>query len=271
MLEDTLGEFPLGDGHTGDRIIADWCAKTWRPGDDPKLNIGDGADANQFAQDVFCNGSSLRNDYSKFRKSDIPGLVDTKDDKQTRWKESKVLKLAEYLASNSEMKFCHQKLSSLMSQRIAYDNACRTLHLGVIVKEMAGQQRYLLCLQPVCDSVRIRGKTIAFIFCCLDVYNGGKRFTHAVLDSEGRPVELNYNPKASNVHLGKFTADADTINAVRERDGRYVFQDVGKNKYEWVAELKTEHAQRAAEEFGRTLSRVGLTESEWLRFKAKGQ
>ena len=38
---------------------------------------------------------------------------------------------------------------------------------------------------------------------------------------------------------------------------------------EWIAELKTEHAQRAAEEFGRNLSRVGLTESEWLRLKAR--
>ena len=58
-----------------------------------------------------------------------------------------------------------------------------------------------------------------------------------------------------------------------EDNGRFIFQDEGKNEdrndYEWIAELKTEHAQRAAEQFGRELSRVGLTESEWLRIKAK--
>ena len=46
-------------------------------------------------------------------------------------------------------------------------------------------------------------------------------------------------------------------------------KDEEVKKYEWIAELKTEHAQRAAEEFGREFSRVGLTESEWLRIKAK--
>jgi len=38
-----------------------------------------------------------------------------------------------------------------------------------------------------------------------------------------------------------------------------------KKEFEWVCQLKTTHAQRAVEKFGRELTRIGLTESEWLR------
>ena len=69
--------------------------------------------------------------------------------------------------------------------------------------------------------------------------------------------------------VSNFTTGEDTVCAAKDSEGRFIFLDEAKNKYEWIAELKTEHAQRAAEEFGRTLSRVGLTESEWLRLKAK--
>ncbi len=47
------------------------------------------------------------------------------------------------------------------------------------------------------------------------------------------------------------------------------FIDTSKNAYKWVAQLKPKHAQQAVEQFARELSRVGLTESEWLRLKSK--
>lgn len=37
--------------------------------------------------------------------------------------------------------------------------------------------------------------------------------------------------------------------------------------FEWVAELKSAHIQRMAEFVSREFSRVGLTESEWLRLQ----
>ena len=45
----------------------------------------------------------------------------------------------------------------------------------------------------------------------------------------------------------------------------FILKDENGKDYEWTAELKTEHAQRAAEQFGREFPRVGLTESEWLK------
>lgn len=269
VLEDTLGECPIGSGPAVERIIADWCAGHWKPGNNSRLNIGDGADALEFAKDVFCNGPLIKNDYSRFRKSEIPGLVDKRDNEPVCWNEKKCLKLAEYLSSDSDGNPSHEMLSSLMSQRIAYENASRTLHLGVFLREMAGKQRYMLCLQPVCDSIRINGEKRAFIFCFLDIPEVGKSFTHAVMDLNRKLIKLSYKPKISKCHVSIFSAGTDAVCATKDSEGRFIFEDESKSKYEWIAELKTEHAQSAAEEFGRTLSRVGLTESEWLRLKAK--
>jgi hypothetical protein len=269
VLEDTLGEHPLGTGSAAERIVTDWCTGHWKPGNGDQLKIGDGADALEFAKDVFCNGPAIKQDYSRFRNSEIPGLVDNRDNAPPKWKEKKCLNLAEYLLCDSDKGQSHEMLSSLMSQRIAYENARRPLHLGVILREVDGKQRYMLCLQPVCDSVRIKGEKRAFIFYILDVPENGKSFTHVVVDLNRNPIKLDYKPKISNCHVLNFTTEADSVCAEKDGEGRFIFEDADKSKYEWIAELKTEHAQRAAEAFGRTLSRVGLSESEWLRLKTK--
>ncbi len=237
MLEDTLGESPLGDTPAVKEILDDWCDKYWSINKDAEFEIGDGANALQFLKDVFSSGRVTK----KKRKT----LLDN-------WK-----------ASN-----CHEKLGSLMSQRIRYDKPQRTLHLGVIVRELAGDKRYLLCLQPVCDSVRIGSKGRAFIFCVLHNIEDGEGFTHCVIDGSAKVIKLKYKPKVPGVFVSNFKSRTDAVYAQNDATGRSVFEDEDDKKYEWIAELKTEHAQRAAEQFGRELSRVGLTESEWLRIQA---
>ena len=264
VLEDMLGESPLGKAIDVKEILNDWCDKHWKINNDAELNIGDGANGLEFVKDVFCNGPAIKKDYSKVQKSQIPGLT-----KSNKWDEKKCDKLSEYLLGNCGVKHCHEKLGSLMSQRVKYDNAGRSLHLGVIVRELADKERYLLCLQPVCDSVRIDSKGRAFMFCVLKEPKAGKPFTHCVMDGGGNVIKLEYKSKVSGVFVSNFKPGTDAVCADKNDTNRFIFKDEKGKDYEWIAELKTEHAQRAAEQFGRELSRVGLTESEWLRIKAK--
>ncbi len=268
VLEDSLGDSPIGTGPMVERTIRGWLDRYWKPGRDPKLELGAGVDASVFAKDVFCNGPELQNDYSRARKSDVPGLINKIGNAPPTWKEAGAMKVAEYLSTDSTGVYCQEKLSSLMSQRIAYENARRALHLGVVLKEMNGEQRYLLCLQPVCDSIRISGKARAFVFCVMTAADANGSFTHAVVDLKGNLIRLKYRPKPSDCYTTSFRTQSNELCAVEE-DGRHIYEDINSKKFEWVAELKTDHAQRSAEEFGRALSRVGLTESEWLRLKAK--
>jgi hypothetical protein len=271
VLEDKLGNSPIGTEPTVERIIADWCKTNWTPGSEVQSDIGNEGDAKKFATDVFCKGRNVKILYSTQQSGKIASLLNSIKEKggNLQWgKISKRLELTEYLLGDRHGDSCYQQLSSLMSQRVRYGNVPRTLRLGVILKEMADEERYLLCLQPVCDSVRIAGTTRNFVFCVLAVAKDGQRTTHNIMDINNKAIHLEYKPKVSNCFVAAFTSGTDDVRALSD-NGQFVFEDKTKKRYEWIAELKTEHAQRAAEEFGRTLSRVGLTESEWLRLKAR--
>ncbi len=272
ILEDTIGISPFDEGSDVSQIIIDWCKLNWNPDSasqkDVQKYVGE-KNSNKFTQDVLCMGPGIKEYYTDCGGCDIGGLVKTI--KKSQWKddEEERIKLAEYLIHGCKEKKCHQLLGSLMSQRISYEKTPKHLHLGVIIKEVSNKQRYLLCLQPVCDSVRMKGKQKQFIFCDLKVPQNGESITHMVIDASNRDINLQYNPKAFRCFVASFSSDHDSVCAEKGSDEKFVFQDEDMNKYEWIGELKTEHAQRAAEEFGRSLSRVGLTESEWLRLKAK--
>ena len=267
VLEDTQDKSLPGDNSTVKEILDGWCKNNWKKKEDAALSIDDDARAMRLAKDIFCNGPMIIEGHSQKVRDKTKGLVNKKS---SEWKNNKQQKkVAEYLTGDCKVDHCHEKLGSLMSQRARYDNAQRDLHLGVIVKELAGLKRYLLCLQPVCDSVRMGGKCGRFLFCVLDERAENQTFTHAVLDDIGRVIRLRYQPKVSKVFVSNFTGNKDVVKAKEREEGQFFFRDEDKKDYEWIAELKTEHAQRVAEQFGRELSRVGLTESEWLRIKAK--
>ncbi len=268
VLEDTLGESPLGKTPAVKGLLDDWCDKHWKVNNDAELNIGDGANGLEFVKDVFCNGPAIKKDYSRVQESKIPGLIEKRENEPPKWKEKGCNKLAEYLLGDCEVDHCHENLGSLMSQRVRYVDSRRALHLGVIVRELADKKRYLLCLQPVCDSVGIAGESRAFIFCVLKEPEDGKRFTYCVIDGGGNVIKLEYKSKVFDVFVSNFPG-TDAVYADKDDTNRFIFKDENRKDYEWIVELKTEHAQRAAEQFGRELSRVGLAESEWLRIKAK--
>jgi len=266
VLEDALGDSPLGSSSETKRIITDWCTHNWEEADEPAVKVGQKADANEFAAYILCNGPSLEGDYSKNKGSQIPELVKVKDDGVHVWKNDKTRgKLAKYLLGKRGREDFHERLGSLMCQRAMYGSSERRLHLGVVVKEVHNEKRYLLCLQPLCDSVRLGGRTQPFVFCTMAETKQGNDFTHCIVNPNGTMLRLTYKPSISNVFVSSFRS----ARAARPTHGRFVFSDVEERNYEWIAELKTEHAQHAAELFGNQVSRIGLVQSEWMRLKAK--
>ena len=268
VLDDTLGNSPLGKKLAVKAIVEDWCDKNWKTNSNATLKIGDGINGQDFVKDAFCNGADLENNYVA-QNGKIPSLVNNKQNGQPRWNENKCDQLAEYLLGDGQVDRCHEKLGSLMSQRIRYDNAPKSLHLGVIVRELTDKKRYLLCLQPVCDSVRLESKSRTFVFTTMNQAEDGKRLTDCVVDIHGYVVGLDYKPTVLSIFVANFPARGDVVSASKNDAAQFIFKDDNENGYEWIAELKTAHAQRAAEQFGHELSRVGLTESEWLRIRAR--
>ncbi|XCN73878.1 MAG: response regulator receiver domain [Candidatus Electrothrix aestuarii] len=245
ILEDSL-ETPL----VNDGVLKDWC-DNHVVGKHIENKIS-GVDIHEFTYRFCCTGYEVLN---------IRGLQNKPAKKQlpnTLCPDNKANPPSADQSSMSE-------LAILMSQKAHYKSKRNCLKLGTVLRECSGGERYLLCLQPVCDSVRLSGSK-PFLFCYLDVSSNNKKVTHIIPEGE-EYCELSFNPCKENRLLIAFSANHKET--VSEKKGTGIFLDDKQNKYKWIAQLKPDHAQQAAEKFARELSRVGLTESEWLRLRAK--
>ncbi|MEP3277734.1 MAG: response regulator receiver domain [Stappiaceae bacterium] len=247
VLEDALPS-PL----VTDAVLEDWCENVWKPAQHINEFLNEGDDAKEVGKAILTKGFiEPRKKFNKIPK--IGGNSSTR-------KASKIfLQQAEDLANH--------KFSHLMSSRTFYGEVPRVLSLGTILYDNDGS-RYLLCLQPVCDSVRVDGKR-KFLFTELGVSEGistGKA-THVVFKQNRDTLELIYEPKSYFCVIEEFKATAGKRQVIAKSDdsGNLVFYDVSERTYEWIDQLKASHAQRAVELLASDLSRVGLTESEWLR------
>lgn len=251
-------------------IIENWCADKWEPGPPVRALLTAETDAKRFATDLCLTGPKIRETYPS--ETGVKKLVDKNGLWQFHDKEGFV-KLSTFLHPNNDSKGNHN-LSILMSQRTYYNAVPRILTLGTIVRSIGDSEtEYLLCLHPLCDSVRLENKR-KFVFCSLDIRipeNGIKKASHVVFDN-GQFVELFFSPKSFNCVTKEFEPDSrekKVLATSNEREPLGFTSSCDNKRYVWVAQLKPDHAQRAVEQFARELSRVGLTESEWLRLMAK--
>lgn len=146
-----------------------------------------------------------------------------------------------------------------------------TLKLGSIVHD---GQSYLLCLTPVCDSVRKKGDRANFVFARLD--EGAAAFSLVVKDG-GTRKRLTIDRK--DVHFRtielKPSGDETVRSKLAEDKSKLVFEPAPPRENEgagtelrWVAEMKPMQAQRIVTAVTSNLSRIGLDEFEWQRIQA---
>lgn len=256
ILEDSLPD-PL----IGDSVITDWCKNQWQPAEHASSFIPDDINVTDFAE-MFCTKGMKIGEEDAFSPSGNSDLAKTiknlRNSKKWPSSSSPAFKKITTFLSETCDGIDHQKLSEIMSLRSYYVET-RGLTLGTIISREvdAETEEYLLCLQPVCDSLRLKEQT-SFMFCKLPVTDG-QRFTHTI-DGE----KLIFRPKSSNC----VTVDFQPNNSGTIQAKSAVFTSSSGASYTWRAQLNAKHAQRAAEQFASQLSRVGLTESEWTRLQS---
>ena len=186
--------------------------------------------------------------------------------------EASVLKKSDFESlsadfSGSEAVDLDERLAWIMSFRTVFNAPPPTLWLGSVVTAMedGNKGKHLICMRPRCDCVRLKEATSFFFLPLLEprkereqlVVRLGKQFKRLGigLDPDGW-VRQQFKPSE-----GK----RSVIARERESDGGFEFTDTRGKRYMWQGELKTEYAQRIAQTFATTLSRVAVDESEWLR------
>lgn len=141
-----------------------------------------------------------------------------------------------------------------------------SLTLGVMVKD---EDRYLLCIQQKCASVRIPdGEQRKFLFLPMKVNDQSYDVLFKNSDHDYIRLATCYK-ECYSLEIVEFAPFEDTgiVQAQKEEDGFYYFfggPDKQK-KFQWILDLKEAHSQRIANNFAANLARVGLDESEWLR------
>jgi hypothetical protein len=157
------------------------------------------------------------------------------------------------------------ELAVLMSVRSRYASPPPQLTLGSIVLERrSGHEQYLLCVQPRCDSVRLEGER-SFPFLPMKLVPDDQKCDF-IIEEKGKTTRLRLNDRPFEVRMILFKPSIEKqVLARRLKSGRFFKASGTTSKYRWVADLKPEQAQRVANDYAYKLSRVGLTESEWLR------
>lgn len=249
VLEDALPK-PL----VPKKLLVDWCENVWKPG--PHLREifdKDGVDHKKVAKIICTKGFSAAREI----ENKTPKM--NSSNKSTRKAAKIFLPSAD---SDSNQRFSH-----LMSSRTFYGDKEKTLKLGSVVHQKE-DKRYFLCIQPICDSVRLREKRV-FVF--VRMIRGGEGddddASHVIVLSDGTVGELVFEPKSYFCFTSTFSPDgtAREVIAKPDDDGELFFENTSGEKFYWVDQLRATHAQRAVERFASHLSRVGLIEAEWLR------
>jgi len=144
------------------------------------------------------------------------------------------------------------------------------LTLGTILKKESDEsdesEKYLLCIQPRCDCIRIEDNR-NFSFLPLEKVGENVKSDMVIKIDDSTYKKLKINQKIYNLMHFQFSSNCPDDQIVRaEKEGSdYIFKTTNESRFKWISELKNQHAQRIANDFAASISRVGLDESEWLR------
>ncbi len=161
----------------------------------------------------------------------------------------------------------NRQFAKMMHVKTQYQSPPPSLTLGTILFTETDQcGKYWICLQPKCDSVRI-GERRSFPIVPMTQVQKSKCDFEIVVRHRDCWILLRVPRMPAEINMFTFKPDDDSMNKVTASsiEALWKITSTEGTTFEWVAELKDEHAQRIANEFASSFSRVGVSESEWVR------
>ena len=180
---------------------------------------------------------------------------------------------AAFTSNDGNPEVLDQRFAALMSLKDVSPVDPPRLWLGTMLARDEGEERhYWLCLQPRCDSVNLtESRSFPLVpLVALGTKGYGDRDAHpCIIADKGQFRLMRISPKPSDILMETFNP-AMPVGEVRAQggSGAYTFK-AESGEFEWIGELKTEPAQRAANTMAARSARVGLAESTWLDRQAR--
>ena len=159
-----------------------------------------------------------------------------------------------------------EHLAWIMSYRTVHNAPLPILWLGSVVTELSEDiEPDLICIRPRCDSVRLEQDTAFFFLPLVEPHRGMEQI---VVKFNGTFKRLGIELDSASWIRRQFKPSAinGPVTATQKKSGGgFEFTDTCGKRYTWRGELKSEFAQRIAQNAAAPLARVAVDESEWLR------
>jgi hypothetical protein len=254
-------EEKIGDNLLSDDTVVEWLET--RP--DPKSLLSDAPaiktseQARQLVREICVRGVK---EHATFSLPGQPGWLKKLADGKAV---SEIPQLTRIVGAKDDLG-ADERLEELMSLRARYGDKPPELALGTLLRSDAqNSPEYWLCLQPACDCyIRTGPAERAFPFLKLQLADAP--FNLLAVES-GKYVRLKWEPRPHHLRMFEFRSNlrSKAVSADPEGDAFFFSSVQPPVRFKWVGELKFPQAQRIAQALASEASRVGLTESEWLR------
>lgn len=162
----------------------------------------------------------------------------------------------------------HLELSAIECLRrdtksITSGNHLPVLKQGSILKLY---NEYYICIQPICDSVRLSQET-SFIFLKVEKIDNAK-FSHVIREGQNGYKKLKLKNASKFISVIYFTPSEGRVVQAKKKVNSYIFKcSKFQDEYEWCGEFKQAIYQEIVNSVYSNLSRVGFDSFEWLRLK----
>lgn len=219
------------------------------------------------------------------RGVDSPGIkFPQKQDSKDRFSKNELIKSTAslFVEDKASAMNANHRFAALLGTKTRYPGCrSRRLALGTIVRQVNGDQQYCLCLQPKCDSIRLKGDTGFPMIPLYEVDAHDQQGARRAMDrvKRGNAIRLILEratddwkdlyvlPTPSRLVVPRFRPGPNPPGEVLavEEAGTFYFEDTSGHRYQWIAEIKDEHAIKVAGVVASALARPGPNDAEWLR------
>ena len=158
-----------------------------------------------------------------------------------------------------DAKASHESLAVLMSSSSLGETRPR-LELGVVLQD--GEGGYWLCIQPLCDSVRLDSSRA---FPLLPVALDPQEPAAMIRSSDGDAIRVGFDLSPHRLDMRKFSPTRERAVIARGDPSNWRFTSDDGVEYRAITRLRPEVAAQAVHGLASVASRTGSDVSEWLR------
>lgn len=164
----------------------------------------------------------------------------------------------------------HESLAILMSSTQFGDITPR-LEAGIVL-ESKGE--YWLCIQPLCDSVRLtNSRRFPLLPLIINANQDGSiksRSAAMIWAVNGKAIPVKFGSSIYDLEMPEFEPEGKPFVEAQEENGEWWFEDKKETRYRAVCRLRDEFVQQAVQGLTSGVARPGVNSSEWLRRLGRG-